>query len=200
MKLVQYNEYFISTVDTNGLVFLHHGHSFEYASMRFQLFKGLILWCWGRTGSGMTTFMPCLLVTRILSWWRHQIETFSALLALCVGYSPVTAEFPAQRPVTRSFDVFVDLRLNRRLRKQSRCRWFGTPSRSLWRHCNVVAMPLTAMVLAMERISGSFSCRRMDFKDPCDFSIEKWLRCKYTFIFPQHRTIQHVEGLSLRWF
>ena len=45
------------------------------------------------------------------TWWRHQMETFSALLALCAGNSPVS-EFPAQRPVTRSFDVFFDLRLN----------------------------------------------------------------------------------------
>ena len=52
--------------------------------------------------------------------------------------SPVTAEFPSHRPVTRSFDVFFDLRLNKRLSKQSRRRWFETPSRSLWRHCNVV--------------------------------------------------------------
>ena len=44
-------------------------------------------------------------------------ETFSALLALCAGNSPVTGEFPAQMPVTRSFDVFVDLRLNKRLSK-----------------------------------------------------------------------------------
>ena len=46
------------------------------------------------------------------AWWRHQMETFSALLAICAGNSPVTGEFPAQRPVTRSFDVFFDLRLN----------------------------------------------------------------------------------------
>ena len=45
-------------------------------------------------------------------WWRHQMETFSALLALCVGNSPVTGEFPTQRPVTPSFDVFFDLCLN----------------------------------------------------------------------------------------
>ena len=38
--------------------------------------------------------------------------TFSALLVLCVGNSPVTGEFPAQRPVTRSFDIFFDLHLN----------------------------------------------------------------------------------------
>ena len=45
------------------------------------------------------------------------METFSALLAICVGNSPVPGEFPAQRPVTRSFDVFFDLRLNKRLGK-----------------------------------------------------------------------------------
>ena len=47
------------------------------------------------------------------------METFYALLAFCVGNSPVTDEFPSQRPVTRSFDVFFDLRLNKRLSKQS---------------------------------------------------------------------------------
>ena len=66
-------------------------------------------------------------------WWRHQMETSSALLALCTGNSPVTGEFPAQRPVTRSFDVFFDLRLNKRLSKRSWGWWFETPSRSLWR-------------------------------------------------------------------
>ena len=70
-------------------------------------------------------------------WWRHQMETFCALLALFAGNSPVTGEFPAQRPVTRSFDVFFDLRLNNRLSKQSWDWWFETPSRSSWRHCNV---------------------------------------------------------------
>ena len=42
-----------------------------------------------------------------IAWWRHQMETFSALLAICAGNSPVTGEFPAQRPVTHSFDVFL---------------------------------------------------------------------------------------------
>ena len=41
-----------------------------------------------------------------ISWWRHQMETFSALLAICARNSPVTGEFPAQKPVTWSFDVF----------------------------------------------------------------------------------------------
>ena len=48
------------------------------------------------------------------------MEAFSVLLTLCAGNSPVTGEFPSQRPVTRSFDIFFDLRLNKRLSKQSR--------------------------------------------------------------------------------
>ena len=70
------------------------------------------------------------------TWWRLQMETFSALLAICAGNSPGTGEFPAQRPVTRSFDVFFDLRLNKRLSKQSWGWRFETLSRSLWRHRN----------------------------------------------------------------
>ena len=66
------------------------------------------------------------------TWWRHQMETFSALLAIC--------EFPSQRPVTRSFDVFFDLRLNKRLSKRSWGWWFETLSHPLWRHCNVSEM------------------------------------------------------------
>ena len=70
------------------------------------------------------------------SWWRHQMETFSALLAICAGNSPVYGEFPAQRPVTRSFDVFSDVRPNKQLSKQSWGWWFETPGWSLWRHRN----------------------------------------------------------------
>ena len=47
------------------------------------------------------------------------MEPFSALLAFCTGNSPVAGEFPVQRPVTRSFDVFFDLRLTKQLTKQS---------------------------------------------------------------------------------
>ena len=69
-------------------------------------------------------------------WWRQQIETFSALLTICTGNSPVPGEFPAQRPVTRSCDVFFDLRLNKRLSKQSWGWWFETQLCPLWRHRN----------------------------------------------------------------
>ena len=76
----------------------------------------------------------------LLTWWRHQMETFSALLAICAGNSLVTGEFPSQRPVTRSFDVFFNPRLNKRLRKQSWVWWCETPPHPLWRHRNEISV------------------------------------------------------------
>ena len=75
-----------------------------------------------------------------LRYWDHIMTSSNhfLFLALCQGNPPVTGGFPSQRPVTRSFDVYFDLRLNIRLCKQSRRRWFETSSRSLWRHCNKI--------------------------------------------------------------
>ena len=64
------------------------------------------------------------------------METFSVLLAICAGNSPVPCEFPAQRPVTRSFDVFFD------------CVWFNGwennrkagDLRGYHAHCDVIVM------------------------------------------------------------
>ena len=72
-----------------------------------------------------------------MSWWRHQMETFSALLTLCAGNSPFSGEFPSQRPVARSFNVFFDICMNKWLSKQSWGWCFFTPSCPLWRHCDV---------------------------------------------------------------
>ena len=63
--------------------------------------------------------------------------SFSVLLAICARDSPVTGEFPAQRPVMQSFDAFFDLRLNKRLSKQSRGWWFETPLHPLRRYTKV---------------------------------------------------------------
>ena len=63
-----------------------------------------------------------------ITWWHHQIETFSALLFLCAVNSP------------RSFDIFFDLGLNKRWSKQSWGWWFETPTRSLWRHWNDILL------------------------------------------------------------
>ena len=64
------------------------------------------------------------------------METFFAWLAICARNPSVPGDFPAQRPVTRSFDVFFDLHLNERLSKQSWGWWFETLSLPLWRHRN----------------------------------------------------------------
>ena len=64
---------------------------------------------------------------------RHQLDTFPRYWPFVVESPPVTSGFPFQRSVTRSFGIVFDLRLNKWLSKQSRCRWFETPWRSLWR-------------------------------------------------------------------
>ena len=94
------------------------------------------------TTSTTNTMSWCRHGMRLCSaWWRHQMETFSALLALCAGNSPVPGEFPTQKPVTRSFDVFFDLRLNKLLSKQSLGWWFETLSPPFWRQCNGLRWP-----------------------------------------------------------
>ena len=70
------------------------------------------------------------------------METFSALLAICAVNSLVPGEFPAQRLVTRSFDVFFDLHRNKLLSKHWWGWWFEPPSCPLWRHRNVHAISL----------------------------------------------------------
>ena len=69
----------------------------------------------------LATDSPCA-----VSWWRHLCGEFTG-----------PGEFPAQRPVTRSFDVFFDLHPNKRLSKQWWGWWFEAPSWSLWRQSNV---------------------------------------------------------------
>ena len=90
-------------------------------------------------------------------WWFHQMETFSLLLALCAGNSPVTGKFPSQRRVTRSFDVFFDLRLNKRLIKQMRVWWFEMPSRSLWCQCNADGWNEFYLVLNKKKTNRSIT-------------------------------------------
>ena len=64
-------------------------------------------------------------------------NTFRVTGPLC-GEFTGPGEFPTQRPVTRSFDVLFDLRLNKRLSKQPWGWWFETPSWSLWRQRNAI--------------------------------------------------------------
>ena len=98
------------------------------------------------------------------------MKTFSALLALCEGNSLVTGGFPSQK----GFDVFFDLRLNKRLSKQSRRWWFETPSHTLWRHCNVFNWNMWFFVhVSLYEINGYL--RLFNSSPPC--------RCrKYTSV------------------
>ena len=94
-------------------------------------------------------------LTCIHPWWRFQMETLSALLVLCEGNPHL--------PVTRSFDIFFDLHLNKRLSKQSRGRWFEMPSRSLWRYCNARTTPT-------RRKSWTYMEQHAVFATKCIFS------------------------------
>ena len=64
------------------------------------------------------------------------METFSALLALCAGNSPVPVNSPHKGQWRGALMFFFYLRLNKRLSKQPWGWWFETPSWSLWRQCN----------------------------------------------------------------
>ena len=89
-------------------------------------FRGLILYPPSKLNTSLSPqvlALNCVMVASRLNylhtWWRHQMETFSALLTICAVNSPVTGEFPTQRPVPRGFDVFFNLCLNKRFSKQS---------------------------------------------------------------------------------
>ena len=107
---------------------------------------------------------------------------------LCEGNSPVPGEFPTQRPVTRSFDVFFELRLNEWLSKQSWGWWLETLLFPLWRHCNdkqnvasnpeafesaitVVNKTPTEHIFCTHGVSGV----RNNFYKPHRFVCECWL-------------------------
>ena len=86
-------------------------------------------------------------------------------------YWPFERGIPAQRPVTRSFDVFFDLRLNKRLSKQSWGWWIETLSRSLWRHCNVLHQVWCSSYMSCNWEGVVFGQTKV-YKDP----IEPWGR------------------------
>ena len=86
-------------------------------------------------GWGLLSQLPPIAV--FFTLWRHQMETFSALLALCAGNSSVTGEFSSKRASNGGFGVFCDVSLNKRLNKQPSRWWFEIPVCSLWRYCNV---------------------------------------------------------------
>ena len=125
------------------------------------------------------------------------METFSVLLTLFVGKSPVTGEFPAQRTVTWSFDVFFDLRLNK-WSKQAWGWWSETPSCSLWRHCNdaggcgllcFVMITLSVLIRSMRYLI--VASMTLGLSDDCPTGNEVILKHRYV--------IDPEDGYSLPW-
>ena len=112
------------------------------------------------------------------------MEIFSALLALCVGNSPVTGEFPSQRPVTRSFDIVFICALN----KQSWGWWFETLSRSLWRHRN--EFPSSSLIDHRHDTPGKVSM-------PWRYHVSKYVLPRvHTAISPSQELSWHVSSCS----
>ena len=115
---------------------------------------GLLWWLPSSLAATFVFLSPSLETTEVsvnVRWWvlsaMHRTPVLSHMMTssngnifrvtdhLC-GEFTGHRWFPTQRPVTRSFDVFFGVRLNKRLGKQSWSWWFETPSRSLWRHSN----------------------------------------------------------------
>ena len=97
--------------------------------------------------------------------WKH----FHVTSPLC-GEFTGPGESPTQRPVTRSFDVFFDLRLNKRLSKQPWGWWFEPLSWSLWRHCN--ASLLCVSVTGVNEYTFGYLC----LLEKCEFVIVNSLK------------------------
>ena len=122
-----------------------HVYLFSASTYSCYILRGWITQCWGgneqqesprnikrmspnsfreHDGKDSASYAPARGIVQCnwkahMTWWRHKMETFAALQAICAGNSPVTGGFPTQRPVTRSFDVFFDLRLNKRLSREA---------------------------------------------------------------------------------
>ena len=132
---------------------------------------------------------------------EHQMKTFSVLPALYEGNPPFTGGFPSQRPVTSRGAFMFSLICAWRW-------WFETPSRSLWRHCNVTISPL--------RHVHSFANGRFNWRDGIMYrftfhfasswhrvhwSISRWILLRRKYIFGKSlKSSLSLYVPSLRFF
>ena len=129
---------------------------------------------------------------------HDDVIKFSALLAFCVGNSPVTGEFPAQKPVTRNFDVFCDLRLNKRLSKQWWCLWFGHHA-----HCDVIIMTMGNGLMLFSVIMCRYDidqCPNFHYDDVTMSGMASQitsLRIVYSTVYPGADQRKHQSPASL---
>ena len=195
-------------IDINHQTFPHispKGQRVNIAmEMSYKQWPGLVCLFWCVANLPTRTFthnqQPYPSYWHRSAWWRHQMEISSALLALCVGNSPVTVEFPAQMPVTRNFDVFFDLRLNKLLSEQSRHLWFGTPSRSLWRHCNGKMISPSLLVLFSAASSEGYKIRLMALNIMDLMFMHTYNERKSNTYQTWTPAIISVSSFTFRWF
>ena len=137
-----------------------------------------------------------------LSWdplWRHQMETFSALLAICAGNSPVTGEFPAQTPVTRSFDFFFDLRLNKRLGNNGD----AGDMRRHRAHYDVAVMKIGIVPTEFQSVMaydlGPIGFAMVASQCPTYSTWLGWLPSKPSFGLWRNASVIHVQNMHSVW-
>ena len=129
----------------------------------------------------------CLISTWLSSWLHHQMETLSRSLALCVGNSPVTSEFPSKRPAMLRFDIIFDLCLNKRLSKQLWGWWVEKLFHPLWCHCNV-DMQFHQISYELSEVSVTW--------DPCSSAasvIDMDVTNKLTPTYQQPYSLIHID-------
>ena len=71
-----------------------------------------------------------------IPWWRHCIETLSALLSICEGNQPVTSAFPPQRECNVQLCCFPCCDPEQAVRLIIQCQWFETS----WGSCDIIVM------------------------------------------------------------
>ena len=130
----------------------------------FIIFHVRSICTYTRLGLWAHTFCWNGFLATMMTSWNGNI--FGVTVAICAGNSLVTGEFPPQRPVTRSFDVFFYLRLNKRLSKQSWGWWSQTPSRPLWHHCNDY---LISSAMSVAELKSTFQAKLIEGLYKCDW-------------------------------
>ena len=92
-----------------------------------------------------------------LKWWRHEMDTFSALLTICAGKFTGDRWIAPSKPIDAYlWCIFLICALNKRLSKQSRGWWFETPSRSLWHHCKEMLITRHVDVYELKKVTTCF--------------------------------------------
>ena len=151
---------------------MHDGTKPLYEPMLTSHQRGLLTFSWGQFKRNCLNITHGTVIWN-KSFGKTSLKTIELMGCICIIYcstsdvvpvyammtssngnifrvtGPLCGEFtghrwiPRTKAVTRSFDVFFDLRLNQQMSKQWRRRWSETPSRrSLWRHCYALSWPM----------------------------------------------------------